>query len=215
MFHGGTSFGFTAGSNYFHSSAGGFQVTPTRSEILQLHSGIQIWPITLPCHIIAMTTTLRWVRLETWQKSGGQSGRWSAGEVSRFMGFWGFMGFGGFDKDMEWNPRIIACTHWLGNWTCPDFLFKWDLMHKVHASSPPAAGLAEQNRKGSLWQVLARLFWCDQGERACTLSDSFQVIRLFCCNQGEHALCLNTLWLHGRDGCFKCWIQYTPHFWST
>ena len=98
MFHGGTSFGFTAGSNYFHSSAGGFQVTPTRSEILQLHSGIQIWPITLPCHIIAMTTTLRWVRLETWQKSGGQSGRWSAGEVSRFMGFRGFMGSGDLTK---------------------------------------------------------------------------------------------------------------------
>ena len=34
MFHGGTSFGFTAGSNYFHSSVDGFQVTPTRSEIL-------------------------------------------------------------------------------------------------------------------------------------------------------------------------------------
>jgi len=29
MFHGGTSFGFTAGSNYFHPSADGFQVTPT------------------------------------------------------------------------------------------------------------------------------------------------------------------------------------------
>ena len=55
----------------------------------------------LPCRITAMTMTLLWVRLETWQRSGGQSGRWSAGEVSQFMGFRGFTGLASrFDIDV-------------------------------------------------------------------------------------------------------------------
>ena len=43
MFHGGTSFGFTAGSNYFGSSADGFQVTPTRFGLIQTNNFYWLW----------------------------------------------------------------------------------------------------------------------------------------------------------------------------
>ena len=48
MFHGGTSFGFTAGSNYFHSNADGFQVTPTRSDSILMFLSLSSYDYDAP-----------------------------------------------------------------------------------------------------------------------------------------------------------------------
>ena len=73
----------------------------------------------------ATTMMPLWVKLETWQRSGGQSGRWSAGKVSRFMGFRRFTGLASrFDRDPAAHIEFMACTYRLGNWTCSDFLLQ-------------------------------------------------------------------------------------------
>ena len=152
-----------------------------------------------------MTMTLRWVRLETWQRSGGRSGRSSAGEV--FPDLWGFRIYvrlkllpapaGLVIEHVQISSPNLMRFNALGSCLSP-------LCRRTCRTKPQRQLMAGASQTLLMWPA-----W------AGTSSDSYEVIGLSCCNQGEHALCLNTLWLHGRDGCFKCWFQYTSNFWST